>query len=166
MRLLVNILLVVMLAGCSYQKPMLDTSEREVPVIRYVQVEVLYQYLLSRDGGASSLQERSRKLFQKIQETEDTMLAEADPAKRKQYQQKLEGLRKKLRALKQKEGSYKKRFLDQIEDAAKDVARRHGYNLVLGGGNTVIYSKKEYDITRQVLRELVSRKIRGEPVNR
>ena len=144
----------------------METSEREVPVIRYVQVEVLYEYLLSNDGGASSLQKRSMELLRKIRETEDTMLAEVDPSRRKLYQQKLESFKKELSALKEKEGSYKKRFLGQIEDAAKDVAKRHGYHLVLGGGDTIVYSKKEYDITREVLRELVSRKIRGAPINR
>ena len=166
MKLVLHLFLVLILTGCSYQKAMMEPSETEMPVIRYVQVEVLYDYLLQHDDDALSFQKRSRELSSQIQEIEDQVLAEANQAMRKRLLENLEELKEKMSVLRSREASYREKILLQIEDAASDVAKRQGYHLLLGGGNTVIYSKKEYDITREVLRELASRRIRGAPVNR
>ncbi len=166
MRPLVNILLVFVVAGCSYQKKMLENQGEEIPVVRYVQLEVLYEYLVSHDGGASTVRNRSKKLYGELKVLENQIIQQADPAKRKELFQDLEKIKNELSQLRDKEESYKKKFLRKIEDSAGHVAKKHGYHLVLNGGDTVLYSNKEYDITREVLREIVSRKIRSAPVNR
>ncbi|MFW5771020.1 MAG: OmpH family outer membrane protein [Spirochaetota bacterium] len=166
MRLLVHILLVFVAAGCSYPKQMLENPGAEVPVVRYVQLEVLYEYLVSHDGGASSVRNRSEKLYGEIKVLEDQIMKQSDPEKRKELYTGLKKLKKELSDLRNKEKSYKKEFLEKIEDSARHVAKKHGYHLVLNGVDTVLYSNKEYDITREVLREIVSRKIRNAPVNR
>jgi len=166
MRVLVHILLVFMVAGCSYQKQMLDDPGVEVPVVRYVQLQVLYEYLVSHDESASMIRSRSEKLYGEIKILESRLLQQADPKKRSELYGTLEKLKKELSDLRNKEESYKKEFLKKIEDSARHVAKKHGYHLVLNGGDAVIYSVNEYDITREVLREIVSRKIRSAPVNR
>jgi Skp family chaperone for outer membrane proteins len=166
MRQLVNILLVFTVAGCSYQKKMLENPGEEIPTVRYVQLEVLYEYLVSKDDGASTVRKRSEKLFDEINALENRILRQTDSQKQKEQYQTLDDLKKEISDLREKEKAYKKKFLQQIEDATRHVAKRHGYHLVLNGGDAVLYSRKENDITREVLREIISRKIRGAPVNR
>ena len=60
----------------------------------------------------------------------------------------------------------KKIFLADIQQAVATVAKRKGYTIILGGGDTVVYAKDGYDITNEVLKELVATRLQKSPVTR
>jgi Skp family chaperone for outer membrane proteins len=69
----------------------------------------------------------------------------------------------KLQSITDQMDKQKKIFLTDIQQAIATVAKRKGYHIVLGGGDTVVYAKDGYDITSEVLKELAALRLQKSP---
>jgi len=69
----------------------------------------------------------------------------------------------KLQSITDQMDKQKKIFLTDIQQAIATVAKRKGYQIVLGGGDTVVYAKDGYDITSEVLKELAALRLQKSP---
>lgn len=72
----------------------------------------------------------------------------------------------KLQSIGDEMDKQKKIFLMDIQQAIATVAKRNGYTIVLGGGDTVVYAKDGYDITNEVLKELAALRLQKSPAAR
>ncbi len=121
--------------------------------IRYVQLPILYSYMVQTSQDASELQERYNELKAQLD-----ALPENDNA-RKELAVKIQNVADQMQ-------KQKKIFLKDIEQAIATVAKRKGYTIVLGGGDTVVYAKDGYDITNEVLKELAALRLQKSPAVR
>jgi len=72
----------------------------------------------------------------------------------------------KLQSIADQMDKQKKIFLTDIQQAIATVAKRKGYQIVLGGGDTVVYAKDGYDITSEILKELAALRLQKSPAAR
>lgn len=121
--------------------------------IRYVQLPVLYTYMIQTSQDASELQKRYNELKAQL----DTLPANDNARK---------DLAVKVQTIADQMEKQKKIFLTDIQQAIATVAKRKGYTIVLGGGDTVVYAKDGYDITTEVLKELAALRLQKSPAVR
>ena len=79
---------------------------------------------------------------------------------------KLNESEEKLSRLETEERKIKSKILAHINTAVKRIAQRMDADYVLNIGDEVVYAKKKFDITDDVLREIVRLDDRKSPVSR
>ena len=127
--------------------------------IAYVKVDSLYMTLLKDSEEARALFQTEKELRRNLEKVRKGGALSAMERKR-------EGeLVKKLQRLQERKGELKKEILTRIEGAVEEVASREGADLVLNYGEGLVYGKKSFDITREVLRELLQQERRSAPVS-
>ncbi|MDH7555114.1 MAG: OmpH family outer membrane protein [Spirochaetota bacterium] len=131
-----------------------QTVDREDSLtIRYVQLPILYHYMIQTSPDALSLQKRYNELKAQLD------VPSVSDAERKDLAVKLQSIADQM-------DKQKKIFLMDIQQAIATVAKRKGYQIVLGGGDTVVYAKDGYDITSEVLKELAALRLQKSPAAR
>ncbi|MCX8124279.1 MAG: OmpH family outer membrane protein [Spirochaetes bacterium] len=132
-----------------------NTVERDSsPTIRYVQLSVLYNYVIQTSPDAMALQKQYSELKTQL----ETVSSATDSEKK--------DIAAKIQAVADQMEKQKKLFLSDIQQAIATVAKRKGYTIILGGGDTVVYAKDGYDITAEVLKELAALRLQKSPVTR
>jgi Skp family chaperone for outer membrane proteins len=135
-----------------------------MPVIRYINLRAVYGFLLNRDEKARQMNEKREKLLAEIEEYKNLLLMEGDD--REAIYQKLNNSRNKLQEIAEQEESYKGKLLSRIQTAVKNVAEASGADFVFNLGDEVVYGRKKYDITDDVLKEIERIESRSDPVSR
>jgi len=130
-------------------------NEQDTIAIRYVQLPLLYNYMIQTSPDVSQLQQQYKEIQSKL----GTMSEVVDSDERKNCMEKLNSINKEME-------KQKKIFLADIQQAVATIAKRKGYTIILGGGDTVVYAKDGYDITNEVLKELVATRLQKSPVTR
>jgi len=143
------IFMVLLLCCSSLEK------EQDTIAIRYVQLPLLYNYMIQTSPDVSQLQQQYKEIQSKL----GTMSEVVDSDERKNCIEKLNSINKEME-------KQKKIFLADIQQAVAITAKRKGYTIILGGGDTVVYAKDGYDITNEVLKELVATRLQKSPVTR
>ncbi len=133
-------------------------------VVRYMNLKAVYEFVLKRDSEAMRVQERHDNLVQEIRSLETAILkGEGDREKlNREYDRK----KKRLAALDVRMERYKRKILMLINRSVTVVSKKLDADYVLNFGEDTIYAKKEYDITEDVIRELLKLEKRTEPVSR
>ncbi len=144
------LIFMVLLLCCSSLK-----KEQDTIAIRYVQLPLLYNYMIQTSPDVSQLQQHYKEIQSKL----GTMSEVVDSDERKNCMEKLNSINKEME-------KQKKIFLADIQQAVAIIAKRKGYTIILGGGDTVVYAKDGYDITNEVLKELVATRLQKSPVTR
>ncbi len=139
-------------------------GEGAAVVIRYVNLRTVYAFLLNRDEKAERLNEKRNKLAASIEEEKTLLLKESGD--RDALYRKINSNRQKLEELAAEEESHKARLLNRIKSAVKIVAESSEADFVLNLGDEVIYGKKKFDVTEDVLKELERIESRSDPVSR
>ncbi|MGB4269180.1 MAG: OmpH family outer membrane protein [Spirochaetota bacterium] len=121
--------------------------------IRYVQLPILYHYSIQTSPDALALQKRYNELKEQLESSS------VSDTERKELAVKLQSIADQM-------DKQKKIFLTDIKQAIATVAKRNGYTIVLGGGDTVVYAKDGYDITNEVLKELAALRLQKSPAAR
>ncbi len=131
-----------------------QTVDREDSLaIRYVQLPILYNYMIQTSPDALALQKRYNELKAKLD------APSVSDTERKDLAVPLQSIADEM-------DKQKKIFLTDIQHAIATVAKRNGYAIVLGGGDTVVYARDGYDITSEVLRELAALRLQKSPAAR
>lgn len=118
--------------------------------IRYVQLPILYNYMIQTSPDALSLQ----KYYNDLKTQLDGLPVNSNERK---------DIALKFQSIVDQMDKQKKSFLMDIKQAIATVAKRKGYQIVLGGGDTVVYAKDGYDITSEVLKELAALRLQKSP---
>lgn len=118
--------------------------------IRYVQLPILYNYMIQTSPNAMTLQ----KYYNDLKTQLDGLPVNSNERK---------DIALKFQSIVDQMDKQKKSFLMDIKQAIATVAKRKGYQIVLGGGETVVYAKDGYDITSEVLKELAALRLQKSP---
>ncbi len=159
--ILLSLIMLFLLAGCGKAY---EVRERELR-IRYVNLSIVFEFMINRDPEARNLKSRKNELLIKIKDTERELQKEGGE-KRINIKNNLEALRSELRKIKEKENYFKRKFLSEIDKAISILSKDMHIDFVLNMGDALIFSQKEYDITEDVIREILKLKKRRDPVSR
>lgn len=118
--------------------------------IRYVQLPILYNYMIQTSPNAMTLQ----KYYNDLKTQLDGLAVNSNERK---------DIALKFQSIVDQMDKQKKSFLMDIKQAIATVAKRKGYQIVLGGGETVVYAKDGYDITSEALKELAALRLQKSP---
>ena len=153
----------VMAVSCSSLRPE-QKGPKETVTIRYMNLGSVYEILRNRSETAASLKKEREQLQSRMREIEEKLLSGAGD--RKKLTQDLQSLRDGSGRLDKKEQAFKEEILKKISTAVEVVAKEIGADFVLNMGDEVLYSQKKYDITEEVIREVMRQEQRRDPVVR
>lgn len=151
-------------ATLSYCGSMRPPEEREAR-IRSVNMGLLFDYAVSSDPDARGVRAAKKEALSAIGSLREKA-ASSDLSERENAERELIRRNAELAKLNAAEERHRGLILGEINRAMSAVASRLGIDFILGAGEGVVYVGKEYDVTEEVLRELVSLRKRNAPVSR
>jgi len=146
MKIAVPILMVMIVFSCSLKR---ENSVVDGQIIRTFNSRAVYKYIYERTTGTEKLMERYSFFKRKLDELESKNTVPVKNSLRKHYLEELKKIEINNKIIKE-------RILIQIKRTVVRVSQRHGYDLVLKGESSVIYSRKTYDITSEIIQEIKS----------
>jgi Skp family chaperone for outer membrane proteins len=155
------VLLALMMGACSTGR---QPAQPE-PRTRCANIVLILEFMVRSDPDASALRakiEEERSLFARL-EKENATAKEGDRAG---LAARVEDARSRVAELAADEEAQKKRLLSELNRALSAVASRLQVEYVMAAGDTLVYYRKELDITEDVIREIISQRKRNAPVAR
>ena len=153
-RLLPLYLFLMFFAACS--APVLTESGSEGYIIRYVNMNAIYDYELSRSNEAVSLKYKRDDILKKIKSLES--------AGSGSNERELGYYRSELEKLDESGTKLKAAIYARIKKAVESVAERYDVDFMLGTGEGVVYSRPVFDLTSEVIDELEKMNKNSSPV--
>jgi Skp family chaperone for outer membrane proteins len=160
--LLSTILTGIIFAGCA--KPQI-INEKEIRV-RYVNLRLVFEFMANNDLDAKKLDLEKKETLSIIEKLEKESGSTTDETRRKILPQDIERYKAAIKKITTNQEYHKQKILSEINRVIGTVASRMQVDFVLNTGDTLIYFNKNFDITEDVLRELVTQKKRNAPVSR
>jgi Skp family chaperone for outer membrane proteins len=141
-----------LVSSCSYFTKKEPTNGREI-VVRYMNLKATYAFVLNRNRDAVEVKKQIDGKIARMKELERELDNPATDhvALLEEYRK----LRGELDALRSKSRSFKAKFLNQINRAVKNIAVKIKADLILNIGEELIYGKKEFDVTEDIMREIL-----------
>lgn len=133
---------------------------------RYVNLNIIFDYLSSNDYDGKSIKKRREDILQKINILTEQLSNLKDEKNKNDLLEKQNQYKAELAKLKSDEDHYKNTILNRIDRALDNIAKRSDIDFVFNIGEGAVYAKKEYDITEEVLREVLKLKERSSPISR
>jgi Skp family chaperone for outer membrane proteins len=145
------VVVLAILSSCSYFKRKDEAGPP--PVIRYLNLKATYDFVLNRNRDALDVRKKLDEKMARLKEIESDLDQPATDhvALLDEYR----GLAAELAALKGKSKYYKGQILNQIDRAVKNVAKKLKVDFIYNIGDELIYAKKEYDVTEDIIREII-----------
>jgi Skp family chaperone for outer membrane proteins len=129
-------------------------------VIRYVNIKAVYDHVLKID---SELIEKSKKR-ETLLDKKKSLAASAGSSKNKEeVEAEIKLIDDELSFLAINEDEVKLRIYKKISTAVRDIARRRKIDMVLNMGDSLIYAKKEFDITEDIIDEIKHSEDQADP---
>lgn len=132
--------------------------------VRYVNLEGIYEFLLNRDREALKVKSELVRLGQQIKGLEQELDAMAGD--RQKLQADYRKMRDRMEKLDRQARQYKEKILAAINQAVRTVARDIRADYILNTGDQIIFARKEYDLTEDIIRELSRLEKWHEPASR
>lgn len=136
--------------SCSYFKKKDEAGPP--PVIRYINLKAVYSYILNKNRDALDVKKKLDQKLARVKELERDLDEPSGDhvAMLDEYRQ----LASELAGLRGRSKYYKGMILTQIDRAVKNVAKRMKIDFIINIGDELIYAKREYDVTEDVIREI------------
>ena len=157
-----GVVLLCIVSGCATEDRIAERNVR----IRYINLSILFDYMVSTDAEARQVRKQRKDILSALDSIERSLLTEPDMQKRKSLAVKRKDYGEQMRALRVREEYYKRKFLLNMNRAIDEVAVRMRIDYVFNIGEGLVYSRKDFDVTEQVLQELRKVKKRNEPQSR
>lgn len=129
--------------------------------IRYMNLKAAYDFALNRNRDALDVRRKIDARMSRMRELEG--LLENPKTDHVALLDEYRTVSGDLNSLKTKSRKYKVKLLSQVNRAVKNVSNRIKADFIFNIGDELIYAKKEYDVTEDILRELVRVEERGAP---
>lgn len=140
----------VLISSCSYFK---KRGEPVPPVIRYINLKAVYNFALNKNRDALDVKKKLDARIARMKEIEEDLDNPASDhvALLDEYR----AVSNETRNLKGKSKYYKGKILTQIDRALKNLSKSMNIDFIYNIGDDLLYAKKEFDITEDVLREIM-----------
>ena len=144
--------LLIVITSCST----IGFNSSESYVIRYINLNAIYEYIYSNSNEAQDLKRKIDALNKKISDAENSKTSGSES--------ELNYYKEEMIKLKEQEKQIKSGFYSKIKSAVENVASTHDVDFVFNLSDGLLYSKSEYDITEEIIKELNSINERTSPV--
>lgn len=134
--------------------------------IGYLHLSLVVDYLAKGDDEAREMAARKRALRETIDASDKKLSGEPDIRRREQLVATMGAARGELEQLANREKTVRGRYYAEIQRAVERVAGRRRIDFVLNMGEGLVYSRREFDVTEDVLREIQSTRRRSAPLSR
>ena len=162
MRYLIVSLLLIFSISCATPNRQKLPSDAEIQSIRYINIQAVFEFLSGRDTAALKLKIDKEEAIKNLQSYEEKLLSDSSSSKQK-LASEYKTAKKKLSDFEKEESNLKTKFLKQINTAVKILAKEMNADFILNLGDEVVFAKKKYDITEDVLREIIKLEKRSDP---
>lgn len=136
----------------------------ENQVIRYVNLNALYSTLQANSQEFKNNNIKRKSLINSISELENTLLSGTSDSIK--LLDTLKKKRNQLQKIEKKNIKLKAKYLNKINVSIKKIAKKLEVDFILNIGDEVVYAKRKYDVTEDVLREIYRLEKRSAPVSR
>lgn len=160
--LLTTILTGIVFIGCAKTQVI---NEKEIRM-RYVNLRLVFEYAANNDLDAKKLDFEKKETLSIIEKLEKESVSTADETRRKILVQDIERYKAGMKKINTDQEYHKQKILGEINRVIGTVASRMQVDFVFNTGDALIYFNKDFDITEDVLRELIAQKKRNAPVSR
>jgi Skp family chaperone for outer membrane proteins len=154
-------LLTVAVPACSSMK---KDEPAPPPVIRYLSLKAVYNFSLNRNRDALDVKKKLDEKISRMKEIEGDL--DEPSTDHVALLAEYRTLDTELKALRGRSKYYKTKILGQIDRAVKNVAKTVRADFIYNIGDELIYAKKEYDVTEEIMREIVRLEERSAPESR
>lgn len=136
--------------SCSYFK---KKGEPVPPVIRCMNLKAVYNFVLNKNRDALDVKKKLDVKIERLKEIERELDNPATDhvALLDEYR----AVSTEIRDLKGRSRYYKGKILTQIDRALKNLAKSMNVDFIYNVGDDLLFSKKEFDVTEDVLREIM-----------
>lgn len=152
----------VVLSACDATS---KVRERELRV-SYVSIRILFEFVVKRDADARSVQVQKDVLIKQREKLITDIQSETDNTKKDSLESQLKKLAIRIKDFQRKEDRQKTRIYKIIDNSLARVAKRMGLDYILNRGDAVVFSRNEYDVTEDVIQEIIKLQKRNAPVSR
>jgi Skp family chaperone for outer membrane proteins len=141
-------------------------AEAAAGKFRFVNLDIIFNYMSINDPDSRTLSRRKEDIVQKLEDIANNLTIAKDDVNKKDLIEKQKQFRQEFAKIKSDEEHYKGVVLNRINTALGNIAKKSDIDFVFNIGEGAVYAKKEYDITEEVLREIIRQKERSAPVSR
>jgi len=134
------------------------------PVVRYMNLQAVVQYCVNIDPETAVRDEAKRRLHLTIRHIEE--LTPGTAPHNDSLAAELEKSRKELARLAALDDAKKKEMYSGIDIAVRNVAEKNDLDFIMNIGDELVFAKKKYDITDEIISELSRLEKRTAPVSR
>ncbi len=137
------------------------------PVIRYMNLKAVYEFLLNRTRDALEVKKKSDAIADRMREIErERRERQEEKREHAALDDEYDRLRGDYDSLKKAMKGHKVKLLSRIDRAVRNVAKKKKIDFVHNIGDELLYARKEYDISDEIVRELVRIEDRSAPESR
>jgi Skp family chaperone for outer membrane proteins len=147
------------LASCSYITK--KDAAPLPPVIRYINLKAVYGFAMNRSRDALDVRKKLDQKLARMREIERAL--DDQTTDHVALLEEYRAVKKDLDALKSRSRYFKSRLLTQIERAVKNVAAEAKADFIYNIGEELLYAKREYDVSEDVIREIIRLEERKSP---
>ncbi len=133
---------------------------------RYVNLNLIIEYMISNDPDARNLKKHKEDILQKLSAVTEKLANITNELNRNELLEKQNQYKQDLSNIKRDEENFKSKVLNIIDRALENIAKRSDVDFVFDIGEGTVYAKKEYDLTEEVMREILKQKEKSAPVSR
>jgi Skp family chaperone for outer membrane proteins len=164
MKAIPAILLIALAAvACSTVPPVARIGEKspQPVVIRYVNLPAVYETLKKKSDTARRIMADKEAVRKELDLAQEEILLSS--GEKKAAVERMKALRLRYNAILEEEESFRAAILRRINQAVTEIASDTGIDFVLNIGDEVIYARGKYDITEDVIREILKAEKRSDP---
>ena len=133
---------------------------------RYINLKIIFDYLITNDNEAKDTKRQREEILQKIDNISGQIDVQSDERVKKELLEKQRQYKTELVKIKNDEEIYKQKIYTNIDRALEQIAKKADIDFIFNIGEGAVYAKKEYDITEELLREIMKRNERSAPASR
>jgi hypothetical protein len=153
---------IILFIGC---ETAYKINERNIRV-RYVNIAIIYEYIVNNDPDALTARRQKEIIIKSIADLEKNLLQGQIEIPRDVIKSDIERNRENLQKINIMENRVKSKYLNEINNSITVLANRMGVDYVFNIGDELVFSKKEYDITDDVIKEIMKLRKRNAPPSR
>ena len=141
-RIILFILLIV-ITSCSIN----NVNDSKGYVVKYINLNAVYEHVYNNSNEAQDLKRKMDSLNKRIYDVENS---------KTRSESELNHYREEMVKLKEQEKQLKSGLYAKIKSAVDSIADKHNADFIFNLSDGLLYSKSEYDITEEIIRELKS----------
>ena len=130
-------------------------------VIRYANIQVVYESMRSKSERAQKIIVQKKEVYGRMETIQQALIL--DNGNKKALIEEMSNLRKRYDSLLEEEAKIKEEIYKKIDKALSSLAKESGIDFIFNMGEGVVFGAAKYDVTEDLLREIIKIDRRSDP---